>query len=48
MTVAGKSIFPGQKSQVFKIDPGSSFPIPIEVNRSGELSYYQVTVELFR
>ncbi len=46
MTVAGKGIFPGQKSQTFKIDPGSSFPIPIEVNRSGELSYYQVTVEI--
>lgn len=48
MTVAGRAILPGQRSQTFKIEPNTSLSVPIEVYRGSELSYYQVFVELFK
>jgi hypothetical protein len=48
MTVAGKAVLPGQRSQTFKIEPNSSKPVPFEVFRGSESSFYQVTVDLYR
>jgi hypothetical protein len=44
MTIKDKAIFPGAKSQVYHIDPGTPFPVPITVTRGDEMSFYQVTV----
>ncbi|MDB5105473.1 MAG: hypothetical protein JWP91_3162 [Fibrobacteres bacterium] len=46
MTVNDKAVLPGQRSQTFKILPGISFPIPIQVYRDGNSRFYQVTVDL--
>jgi hypothetical protein len=48
MTMAGKTILPGQRSQVFKLGDGTNLPIPIEVFQGENSAFYQVTVDRYR
>ncbi|HKP96827.1 MAG TPA: cadherin-like beta sandwich domain-containing protein [Fibrobacteria bacterium] len=44
MTINQKAIFPGAKSEVFKIEKNLAYPIQIFVFRGSEMSFYQVTI----
>jgi hypothetical protein len=44
MTVAGKAVLPGQRSETFKIEASNSRRITFEVFRGSESAYYQVYV----
>lgn len=45
VTIDGLAVFPGQQSQVIKIDFGTTYTVPITVHRGSDVGYYQITLD---